>query len=199
MFGRNQNQPPQRIDSSGLAPHTAAPPIHERYRQPGEPAPGAQTYHQAPPSSSPQYSNEPDDAPVAPNLGVAGAVALDVGHVRLSRHYRAHDVDVIEIRFRKPTAKDLRQAGNPFKIEATGLPNGDAIIDKIETDWEKVVKVVALLSDPPLPPSTVDQFDLADLDACAECLVPFFMVRSALRISLVGLTGSHTSTASTPT
>jgi hypothetical protein len=71
---------------------------------------------------------------------------------------------------------------------------GAVTIDEIETNWRAVAHYVVLLASPPLPPSTVDQFSLDDLDACAEALVPFFMTRSAFRMPLTQRIGSPSTT-----
>lgn len=179
MFGRSQ-QPPQtqRIDSSGLAPHQAPPPFEERIRPPAAPY--------APPAAAipPQL---PDAAGV-PERPVLSPETADISReVRLSKGYQAFDLVVDRLRFRRPTAQDLQTVGvNPFKFSI----DAELIVQDVEVNWKAAAHFVSLLSQPPVPPSTVAKFDLDDLDACAGALSRFFMTASAMRISLTPHIGS---------
>ncbi len=103
--------------------------------------------------------------------GPAVDVASDHAEVHLSRAYQAHDVAVTRFQLRKPVTRDIRAFGNPFKVKLT--PQG--MIEDIDVRYDAVAKYVAVLSVPPLPPSTVDQFEFEDIDSCAAAMMPFFM------------------------
>jgi len=101
----------------------------------------------------------------------APAQAEDPHTVVLSRAYEAHGEPIRKIKFRAPITKDIRQHGNPLKF-VTG-PDGRVVDAEIR--YDVVAKYIPLLASPPIPPSTADQFDFFDLDACAGVIVSFFV------------------------
>ncbi|CAN0490298.1 unnamed protein product, partial [Phaeothamnion confervicola] len=61
--------------------------------------------------------------------------------------------------------------GNPLKL----ITATDGTIVDIEMKWDIVARYVSLLATPPMPPSTVDQLEFFDLDACAAVIARFFV------------------------
>jgi len=137
--------------------------------RPATPQPHALSQHATP--------YVPLQAPMPPAPVVAAAVARpdaqqpDKGVVELTRSYDAHDVAVKVVRFRKPTTKDLRKCGYPMRnvVNVGGNVSG---IDEIP---DIVARYITVLSDPPLPPSTVDQFELEDFSRCSAVIIGFFL------------------------
>lgn len=144
-------------------------PAPAEYGQPGPVSPPAQFAPPVPPAP-PQEPLGSAPAAVAAAHGQP-APSVPEGVVELSKAYRAHDADVKRIRIRPPITKDIRNIGNPVKIKLTG----DGKIDDLDIKWDRIAAYVVALSDPPLPPSTVDQFSFEDLDACAGIIAPFFV------------------------
>lgn len=94
------------------------------------------------------------------------------GVVHLSRGYRAHDLDdVRRIKLRRPTTADLRKCGYPMRtmLDHSGRPCA------VEELPDVIGRYVALLSDPPLPQSTVNELTLEDFSRLSTCVVGFFM------------------------
>lgn len=177
MFNRSnggyQPQPaapaPRRIDDAGLVPphqgsaamRAPVPPLEERHAPPHHEGQAVET---GPPLAEAEdgFSRE----------------------IQLSRTYQAHGEPLTRLRFRKPATRDIRAIGNPFRMHIKPLPNGDAVIENVDVDYDKLAKIVHVLAIPPIPPSTVDSFDLIDLDECGEALLSaFFMTRSTFKVS----------------
>lgn len=114
----------------------------------------------ASPTAAAAARGEPDEP------GTAGETS-----VTLSRPYTAFGETVQRVRFRKPTTKDLRKNGYPLR-NAIG---NDGRIAAIEEMPDIAARYISALSDPPLPPSTVDSLDLKDFAACSAVIVGFFM------------------------
>lgn len=153
----------RRLDTSHLSPQpprAAAGALQEKKPAPdlvldeaaflGEPLPAAAAAAPSPPSPPP---------PRDPNVVVFGQT------------YMAHGEPVKQIRLRKPVTREIRKHGNPLKLAQDA--NGMAVVSDL--DWDRVARYVVDLSDPPLPPSTVDQLDYFDLDACAGVITGFFV------------------------
>ncbi len=111
------------------------------------------------------YINPPEPPPAL------AAPDRDPNTVAFSRAYQAHGEDVRRVRFRKPVTRDIKQAGNPIKA----VVGTDGRLADLEIKWDVVAKYVVMLSDPPLPPSTVDSLEYEDLDACAGVIAGFFV------------------------
>jgi hypothetical protein len=156
--------------SAGPAQPYNPPHVGEVYAQPGHQAP-----YQAPqPAVRPApagYEAAPA-APPAPRPAPPAAAAAAGGPVvTLTRPYQAHDVDVQSVRFRKPTTKDLRKCGYPMR----NATNANGVPVAMEELPDVVARYVSALSDPPLPPSTVDQFELEDFSRCSAVILGFFL------------------------
>ncbi|MGE3064110.1 MAG: phage tail assembly protein [Hyphomicrobiaceae bacterium] len=94
------------------------------------------------------------------------------GLVELSRAYQAHDVQVRHVRFRRPTTRDLVRCGYPVRQ----IINSDTgRVESLEMKPDAIAKYIPTLSDPPLPPSTVDQMTLEDFTACAQVICTYFL------------------------
>lgn len=105
----------------------------------------------------------PAQAPIVPPLGE--------NEVVFSRSYKAHDADVRRVRFREPNTGDLRKAGFPLRNVVTPGVG----ITAIEELPDVVCKYICALSDPPLPPSTVNALDLDDFARCQQVIMGFFL------------------------
>lgn len=95
----------------------------------------------------------------------------DPNTVVLSKPYMAHGEPVHSITLRKPTTREIKVCGTPLRV----LTDANGRIQDIEMKWDVVAKYIPLLATPPLPPSTVDEFDYFDLDSCGAVLAPFFV------------------------
>jgi len=122
------------------------------------------------PQVAPSYA---DAAPLAttPPQGGAAAAHGDSVTVALSRAYRAHDVSVRQVTFRKPTTADLRRCGYPMR----NVLGRDGRVNAIDELPDVVGNYINLLSDPPLPPSTVNELSLEDFSKCSEAVLGFFI------------------------
>ena len=96
---------------------------------------------------------------------------LEEGVVVLSKAYRAHDIMVDRITLRRPKAREIAKCGNPLRF----VQSPDGRVQDIDIKWDVVLKYIPLLATPAIPPSTDDEFDYFDLDACAAALGPFFV------------------------
>lgn len=121
----------------------------------------------APPPAPPPVVHARAPAPDAQ----AAPAADERPVVTFSRAYPAHDVEVRTVRLRKPTTRDLRRCGYPMRnaVNAAGMPVA------LEELPDVVARYVTALSDPPLPPSTVDQLDLDDFGKCSAVVLGFFL------------------------
>lgn len=125
----------------------------------------------------PELPPEPAHSPVAaaavqtPSQPSRPRPAPDKSEVvLLSRQYRAHDVEVDRVLFRKPVGRDIARYGNMLKVDVE-----DGTVKDVEVKYDVAVKYIVALSEPPLPPSTVDEFEFTDIEGCASALAPFFM------------------------
>lgn len=169
MF-RNQNAParpaggaeygvqqPQQQAYVPPQPHPSSRPLPQGYGQTPIEAVGAQLSGLI--SSADDFAAAPPPPPTNPN------------EVVLSRAYMAHGELVDKITLRRPTTREIKKCGVPIKVQADGMGR---IID-MEMKWDVVAAYIPLLASPPLPASTVDEFDYFDLDACGAVLAPFFV------------------------
>lgn len=177
------SQDPRHYGGQEYAPapqaHTYDAPLAHPYTPPPveafapvpqtRPAPAAYQPQVAPAQPVPQVA--PAYAPVAASAPPAPATPARENEVLLSKHYSAHDEEVDRITLRRPITRDIKKLGNPVKIQT----NADGIIVDMDMRWDIVAKYISVLSTPPLPPSTVDQFEYEDLDACAGLIAGFFV------------------------
>lgn len=151
---------------------------------PSRSAPGAEPQHyaeaprpQARPA--PQGYGEPQEPYHSAPAAISAAQGRPVSHpedaeddvVVLSKPYTAFGEPVTRIRLRRPVTKDIKVCGNP--ILPVLAANGT--LDRLEIKWDVIAKYIPLLAEPPLTPATVDQFEFADLDACAGVIARFFV------------------------
>lgn len=179
---QHQPSPPQ----TAAQPYVPPPPVEEYAPQPVmRPAPQGYAPQQltpamaaqhpapmvAPPAHAPMVAVQ-TQAPVVAVPPTAPAAANDDDNlVILTRPYLAHDELVDRIRLRRPITRDIKQCGNPLRLDTAA----DGTILGMDIKWDVVAKYISLLASPPLPPSTVDQFDFFDLDACAAVIARFFV------------------------
>lgn len=169
----NMNQPSRLLDAVGYAPQPAQPQPQQSYMRPADAppqqwAPPIDERH-APPPVQPAVAAPQPPAPQAPPP--AAAASKEAAEVVLSKAYMAHGEPVTRFTLRKPLTREIRQCGNPLRP----ILNDDGTIRDVDVKWDVVAQYVPLLSNPPLPPPTVDQFEFWDLDACARALAPFFI------------------------
>lgn len=176
-----QQATPRRIDATQYTGQPSAPvPVYQPQPQAVVPPltayPVQPVYAQPAPPPVPQYS-QPVAMPAQPAPAAAAppAVAADENTVTFSRAYRAHDIEVRSIRLRKPVTKEIRKLGNPLKLNV----DEKGVVTDVEIKYDVVANYIPVLSTTPLPPSTVDLFEFADLDRCAGVIVGFFAPTAA--------------------
>lgn len=81
--------------------------------------------------------------------------------ILLTAPIQAHGHTHTELVIRQPTVKELRQAGQPYRVG-----NGVA-----SADYEACHRLISMIC--AIPPSSVDQLDGADFDEIAMILVGF--------------------------
>lgn len=123
----------------------------------------------APPPA--RAAHPPRPAPSAPVQAAVVAAPENSAVIELSRPYMVHGEPLKRFTMRKPVAREIGKIGNPIRLEV----GDDGRISEIEARWDRVVKYITALSDPQIPPSSVDEFDFVDLDSCAAFLGPFFL------------------------
>lgn len=109
-------------------------------------------------------------AAVSAATGTPPALSDDFVVVPLSMAYPAHDVNVTELRFRKPTGADAVRCGYPVR-----MVRGDGGDIEYKVVPEAVSKLIVALATPPIPRSTVDRFDMRDWNACSSVVNSFFL------------------------
>lgn len=162
----------------GLPPHQQPVNRQPTMRPQPSPEPAAPEAVQVPRDQfAPQYS---EPAPVSGDepAASAGAIAAAIGTplpeedvVVFSRPYKAHDLEVRQVKFREPTGRDIETCGYPFR-----LLQPEPGIDQVEIKIipQAVTKLIVTLSNPPLPKSTVDQLSVRDWNACSTLINGFF-------------------------
>lgn len=94
---------------------------------------------------------------------LAGFEAADVIH--LSQPITAHGEELRELRLRRPTVKELREAGAPYLILNVGT--GSGVVPNYDACGRLIEKICNI------PPSAVDQLDPADFDEACLRLMGF--------------------------
>lgn len=161
---RLQPQPaqPGRVSVRPAPPAMALPQEdHSEYYDAGAP------YEEAPPTNRAQA--RPGAATSVPEVARAD---VDENVVHFTKSYMAHGQPVDRITLRKPVTRDIRKAGTPFKVI---LEDDQKTVRDVEYRWDAVASYVSMLSEPTLPPSTVDSLEFEDLARCAGVLVGFFL------------------------
>jgi len=179
----NPEQDVRRLGNDGYVYNDQYAPPPARSPQPTmRPAPAGYGQPDAVLAAPPQAPYQAPPAAAAPAATSPAALAAATGHpvappapapgvVVFSRPYQAFGKDVTQVTFRKPTAGDMRRGGFPLRAvtDAGGKPIGyDELPDSVCT-------YIAMLSEPQLPASTVNQLEIADYNACSQALLPFFM------------------------
>lgn len=86
--------------------------------------------------------------------------------IALNTPIQAHGETLSELTLRRPTAKEARAIkALPYKIDAD---------QAVSLDLDVAAKYIAACAE--IPPSSVDQLDLADLNTLAWQVAGFFMV-----------------------
>lgn len=85
--------------------------------------------------------------------------------IKLSSPIQAHGEELTELTLRRPTAQEARAIkALPYKIDAD---------EAVSLDLDVAAKYIAVCA--AVPPSTVNQLDLADLNSLAWMVAGFFM------------------------
>ncbi|WP_225773332.1 phage tail assembly protein [Pseudomonas sp. Marseille-Q5115] len=85
--------------------------------------------------------------------------------IKLSTPIQAHGEEVTELTLRRPTSKEARAIkALPYKIDQD---------QAVTLDLDVAAKYISACAD--IPPSSVDQLDLADLNTLAWQVAGFFM------------------------
>lgn len=87
----------------------------------------------------------------------------------LDKPLPAHDGEVRELVFRKPTAGDILRIGNPVIFDPISDP------PRLQFDERKMMNMLAVLAG--VPPSTIAMLDPRDWISCAWGISPFFIPR----------------------
>jgi hypothetical protein len=87
----------------------------------------------------------------------------------LSTPIRAYDEELSVIKMRVPNGGDLVRVGNPVVF----YPQTEPV--KVEHDMQKMITMIARLSSPPVPVSSVETISPVDLVGLAWFLSPFFI------------------------
>lgn len=83
--------------------------------------------------------------------------------VPLSKPVMPYGETVTEVTLRRPTTKELRECGQPYRLEGGGL----------QADYVACAKLLTKVCTPPLPAPTIDELDPGDFDDMAMILVGF--------------------------
>lgn len=85
--------------------------------------------------------------------------------IKLSSPIQAHGEEITELTLRRPTTEEARAIkALPYKIDAD---------EAVSLDLDVAAKYIALCA--AVPPSSVNQLDLADLNSLAWVVAGFFM------------------------
>lgn len=85
--------------------------------------------------------------------------------ITLSSPIQAHGAELTELSLRRPTGKDVRELGFPYRMSSDG--------DTVLLSADVVAKYVARLA--AIPPSAVDQLDPSDLNGLGWQVAGFFL------------------------
>ena len=164
-------QPPEQRMRTRAAPPAMALPQHDDGLEPDIEIDDDED--EAPPAPPPARASRPPARPAASAAPSAPAPAqpAETAVIELSRPYMVHGEPMKRFTMRKPVAREIGKVGNPLKFEI----GDNGTIAEIEARWDRVIKYITLLSDPQIPPSTVEEFEFVDLDTCAAFLGPFFL------------------------
>ncbi len=89
--------------------------------------------------------------------------------ITLSQSIEAHDQSLNELTLRRPTVQEVRAIkALPYKIDKN---------EDVSLDMDVAAKYIAVCAG--IPPSSVNQLDLADLNALSWVVAGFFMTSAS--------------------
>ncbi len=88
--------------------------------------------------------------------------------IALTQPIKAHDETVESLTLRRPTGKDVRELGYPYKISAD---------ESVSLQADVIARYIERLA--AIPRSSVDQMDPVDLNAAAWAVAGFFLGSAA--------------------
>lgn len=89
--------------------------------------------------------------------------------IKLSSPIEAHGEQVTELTLRRPTVQEVRAIKSlPYKIDKT---------EDVSLDMDVAAKYIAVCAG--IPPSSVNQLDLADLNGLSWAVAGFFMTSAS--------------------
>jgi hypothetical protein len=94
------------------------------------------------------------------------SVVDDSKTIPLSKPIVAHGETLSELVLRRPTVKELRACGQPYRVSGGG--GGGA---SVQADYDAGAKLIAAIC--AIPPSSVDEMDPGDFDDACMILVGF--------------------------
>lgn len=150
--------------ASGQAQPYSPPHVGEVYQQPGHQAP------LQPPQPAMRAAPAGYELAPPPVAAPASQAADDDNLVILSKPYQAHDLQITELRLRKPTGADAVRCGYPLR-----MVQGEGGEVEYKVVPEAVSKLIVALSSPPVPRSTVDRLEIKDWNACSSMINSFFL------------------------
>lgn len=93
--------------------------------------------------------------------------------IELSAPIQAHGEEVRVLELRRPTVAEVRKLkALPYKIDAE---------DAVSLDMDMATKYIALCGH--IPPSSVDQLDIADLNLAAWAVARFFLMPASATLT----------------
>jgi Phage tail assembly chaperone proteins, E, or 41 or 14 len=128
--------------------------------------------HEPPQNPTPTKARAMSDADAPPPLDLDAPAPEVEWPVRLKLLYKptrnVKNEIIHELTLRAPTARDIRQCGNPVRIDR----NGDVIVDD-----EKMTAMLAALAN--VFPPMIEVLDARDWSSCSFFLQRFFLPNSA--------------------
>ncbi|MCX2709059.1 phage tail assembly protein [Pseudomonas sp. DCB_BG] len=93
--------------------------------------------------------------------------------IELSAPIQAHGLEVNTLELRRPTVAEVRKLkALPYKIDAE---------DAVSLDMDVAAKYIALCAH--IPPSSVDQLDISDLNKAAWVVARFFLMPASATLT----------------
>ncbi|MBC3486724.1 phage tail assembly protein [Pseudomonas sp. SWRI50] len=93
--------------------------------------------------------------------------------IKLSAPITAHGVEVTQLELRRPTVVEVRQLkALPYKIDSD---------DSVSLDMDVAAKYIAVCGH--IPPSSVNQLDISDLNTAAWVVARFFLTPASATLT----------------
>jgi hypothetical protein len=92
-------------------------------------------------------------------------VAEETKTVPLAKPIAAHGETLNELVLRRPTVKELRACGQPYRVSGAGEGGS------VQADYNACAKLLAAICG--VPPSSIDEMDSGDFDDACMILVGF--------------------------